>query len=206
MNTLEQLSDFHLDVLREVGNIGAGHAATALSTLLQKPIDMEVPLVQVLHFDELVDHIGGAETLVVSVFLRIEGEIPGSMYFVQDLESAKKLLRNFAGITNDNQEMFNEMELSALQEIGNILSGSYLNSLSDFTSMRLLPTVPALAIDMAGAILDIGLIELGRVSDTAILIETRFFDEHEEIEGHFFLIPDPESFSNLFRGLGVSMP
>nr|WP_210023452.1 MULTISPECIES: chemotaxis protein CheC [unclassified Paenibacillus] len=195
-----------MDVLKEVGNIGAGHAATALSKLLDKPVDMLVPKVRLLPFEEIADSVGGSEKVVIAIFLRVEGETPGNLFFILTLESAKKLLRNLVGIEIGSDEGYSEMELSALNEIGNILAGSYLTSLADFTKLNMQPTVPSLAIDMAGAILSYGLLQFGQMGDQALLIDTKFLDGKDEIEGHFFLIPDPESFERIFIALGVQTP
>lgn len=105
-----------------------------------------------------------------------------------------------------HDEEYTEMELSALSEIGNILAGSYLTSLADFTNLNMSPTVPALAIDMAGAILSYGLLQFGQMGDQALLIDTKFLDGLDQVEGHFFLIPDPESFDKIFVALGVQTP
>lgn len=203
MELFKHFKDFKMDVLKEVGNIGAGNAATALSQLLNKPIDMAVPKVQLLNFEEITDKVGGAEELVYAVFLRVEGEAPGNLFFILSPEAAMNLLNRVAGIEiSDNMEL-GEMELSALSEIGNILAGSYLSSLADFTSLTMYPTVPALAMDMAGAILGYGLLQFGQMGDDALLIDTTFFEGQNEIEGQFFLIPDPESFPKIFKSLGV---
>ncbi|MCU6795356.1 MULTISPECIES: chemotaxis protein CheC [Paenibacillus] len=206
MESFNGFADFQLDVLKEVGNIGAGHAATALSRLLDKPVDMLVPKVRMVEFEEIADSVGGAERVVIAIFLRVEGETPGNLFFILSLESAKKLLRNLVGIEVVDDEHYTDMELSALSEIGNILAGSYLSSLADFTQLYMSPTVPALAIDMAGAILSYGLIQFGQMGDHALLIDTKFLDGNDEIEGHFFLIPDPESFNKIFIALGVQGP
>ncbi len=206
MANFTKFGDFQFDVLREVGNIGAGHAATALSKLIQKEVDMKVPQVKIIPFDEIADFVGGAEAVVIAVFLRVEGDCPGNMFFIINYPSARNLLRQLLGIEKpEGDETFSEMELSALHEIGNILAGSYLSSLADFTKLNMQPSVPALAIDMAGAILSYGLIELGRAGDYALTIDTAFFEGNEEVEGHFFLIPDPESFEKLFLALGVPL-
>jgi len=199
-------AEFQMDVLKEVGNIGAGHAATALSQLLDKPVDMLVPKVRMVPFEEVADSVGGAEQGVIAIFLRVEGETPGNLFFILSLDSAKKLLRNLVGIEVLSDEGYTEMELSALNEIGNILAGSYLSSLADFTQLNMQPTVPSLAIDMAGAILGYGLLQFGQMGDQALLIDTKFLDGQEEVEGHFFLIPDPESFEKIFVALGVQTP
>jgi chemotaxis protein CheC len=196
-------ADLQLDVLREVGNIGAGHAATALAKLLDKPVDMMVPKVRVVPFEEIAESVGGVEQVVVAIFLRIDGETPGNMFFILTQESAKRLLRKIVGIEVENDEFYSEMELSALNEIGNILAGSYLSSLADFTNLNMQPTVPSLAIDMAGAILTYGLLQYGEMGDHALLIDTAFLEGKDEVEGHFFLIPDPESFDRIFAALGV---
>lgn len=205
MDPLKHIAEFQLDVLKEVGNIGAGNAATALSKLLDKPVDMRIPLVSILPFEEITESLGGSEEVVIAIFLRVVGEAPGNMFFILSHPSSKKLLNQMAGIHNPEPESFSEMEISALQEIGNILVGSYLSSLADFTKLNLTPTVPALAIDMAGAILSYGLIQYGHMGDHALLIDTKFFEGEHAVEGHFFFIPDPESFERIFIALGVPL-
>ncbi|AKG35204.1 chemotaxis protein CheY [Paenibacillus durus ATCC 35681] len=203
MELFKYQKDLKMDVLKEVGNIGAGNAATALSQLLNKPIDMAVPKVQLLGFEEIAEKVGGAEELVFAVFLRVEGEAPGNLFFILSPDAARSLLSRVAGISEVSGEELSEMELSALNEIGNILAGSYLSSLADFTSLSMYPTVPALAMDMAGAILSYGLLQFGQMGDDALLIDTTFLEGQDEIEGQFFLIPDPESFPKIFKSLGV---
>jgi chemotaxis protein CheC len=204
VSKLKPFADFHMDVLKEVGNIGAGHAATALSRLLDKPVDMLVPTVRMVPFEEISNSVGGSEQVVIAIFLRVEGETPGNIFFILSQESAKKMLINLVGIEVENEDSYSEMEISALNEIGNILAGSYLTSLADFTNLYMVPTVPSLAIDMAGAILSYGLLQYGEMGDHALFIDTKFLDGTDEIEGHFFLIPDPESFQKIFLALGVS--
>ncbi|WP_313798658.1 chemotaxis protein CheC [Cytobacillus sp.] len=209
MSFIEKISSIHLDILKEIGNIGAGHAATALSTLLNKKIDMKVPSVQIVSFDEMMNMAGGAENVVAGVFLRIEGEAPGSMFFVLPIEQATSFIREMIGDESFSLKTppYSEIGLSALQELGNILSGSYLSSLSDFTNLSLYPSVPALSIDMVGAIISYGLIELSHVSDYAIVIDTALNEDEEAdteyVKGHFFLLPDPDSFQTIFKSLGV---
>lgn len=206
MDLFKDLADFQLDVLKEVGNIGAGHAATALSTLLDKPIDMLVPRVRMVQFERISDSVGGAEEVVLAIFLRVEGDAPGNMFFILNLESATKMLRHLIGIHEPLGEGYSELELSALNEIGNILAGSYLSSLADFTRLNMSPTVPSLAIDMAGAILSYGLLQFGQMGDHALLIDTKFMEGENVVQGHFLLIPDPESFGKIFAALGVESP
>lgn len=195
----------HIDVLKEVGNIGAGNAATALSTLLNKKIHMRIPAIKIVEFNELMEYVGGPEEEIVSVFLRIQGSLPGSMFFVLKPSQAQILANQLLPETEEDIRD-NEMALSAIAEIGNILSGSYLSALSEFTLIPMFPSVPSLTIDMAGAILMQGLIEISKESDYAIVIDTMIEDErnsHHSIKGHFFLLPDPASFRTIFDALGV---
>lgn len=205
----KKIQPIHLDILREIGNIGAGHAATALSTMLNKAVDMSVPSVNIISFEEISEMIGGAENVVASVFLRILGDAPGCMFFMLPIEQAEHLLEDLLG--GQAVQLINESDsaisLSALQEVGNILSGSYLTSFSNFTGLNLQPSVPATSIDMAGAILSFGLFEISTVSDYAIVIDTAFTDieKHDNVKGHFFLLPDPDSYAKIFHALGVPL-
>ena len=203
MSIINRLAAFELDVLKEVGNIGAGNAATALSTLLDKPVDMAVPKVSLLPFEEVAERVGGSEQIVIAVFLRVEGESPGNLFFLIKEESAKGMLQGLLSFDEHSSDGYTEMELSALCEIGNILTGSYLSSLADFIGLSMAPSVPAIALDMAGAILSYGLVQYGEMGDAALLIETTFLGDGQALEGHFFLIPDPESFDKIFKALGV---
>lgn len=209
MNSDHQITDMHLDVLKEIGNIGASHAATSLSLLLNRKIEMFVPKVTLVSFDEMFDLAGGAERIVAGIFLRIQGDLSGSMFFVLPINSANQFIRR---LIEDETFDFHavpilEMGISAMQELGNILSGSYLSALSDFTGLKIHPTVPSLSVDMVGAIVSFGLIEISHYCDEVIVIETRIEEEGEvgqsSVDGYFFLLPDPESYITIFRSLGV---
>src|SRR5690606_34974029 len=130
----QKITSFHLDVLKEIGNIGAAHAATALSSLLGKKIEMKVPKVEMVSFSEMMELAGGSENVVVGIYLRIEGDAEGSMFFILPIEQANRFIRR---LIHDEQFDFNnkpvsELGLSAMQEMGNILSGSYLSYSSWF--------------------------------------------------------------------------
>lgn len=198
---LLRLNDFQLSVVKEIGNIGAGHAATALSVLMQKEIDMNVPRVHVVPLQDIDEVIGGAEQVVVGVFLRMEGEIPGSMFLMIKLESAKMLLQSLTGYAGEDE--FSEFDISALMEIGNILGGSYLAAFSDFTKANIHASVPAVAIDMAGAMINAVLMHIGLYSDTALVVDTEFWQGDKIVDSHFFFLPDPGSVEAIFKALGV---
>ncbi|MDM5246960.1 MULTISPECIES: chemotaxis protein CheC [unclassified Lysinibacillus] len=206
----QKITSLHLDVLKEIGNIGAAHAATALSNLLGKKIDMRVPKVEMVSFNDMMELAGGSENVVVGIYLRIEGDAEGSMFFILPIEQANRFIRRliYDESFDFKKRPVSELGLSAMQEMGNILSGSYLSALSDFTNLKIYPTVPGLSVDMFGAIISIGLIELSHVSDNVIVINTSIFEDgvedQETVKGHFFLLPDPDSFEAIFKSLGVS--
>ncbi len=202
-DTISGLNNFHLDVLREIGNIGAGNAATALAKLLDKRIEMKVPQVRIMKSSEVSDVLGGAETPVVGILLRIQGDISGSMMFILDEPSARLLVNILMGKPLEADLDFDEMSSSVLTEIGNILAGSYLSALSNMTNLRIMPDVPALAMDMAGAILSVPAIEFGKTSDTVLYIENVFTDGHDSVIGDLFLVPDDLSYGKLLKALGV---
>lgn len=206
MSIIENLSGRQLDILKEVGNIGAGNAATALSVLLNTKIEMAVPDVRVASFDETLGLVGGPEEVIMCIFIRIQGDIPGSMFFVLSPEQAERFVYQITKVTEFSFNNSTEWGTSVLQEIGNILSGSYLSALADLTRLEMHPTVPSLSMDMAGAILAEGLIEVSEMGDYAIVIDTMIkevSDGNQLIKGHFFLLPDSGSFATLFSALGA---
>ena len=201
---LEQVSEQYYDVLKELGNIGAGNAMTALSQMLNCKIDMRVPKVELLEFNQVGDAVGGDEQIMVGVFLGVEGDVTGSMLFLVEVESAKHLIdKIMPGMTQPGTE-FSEMELSAMQEIGNIITGAYLNSLATITNLTIFPSPPALTVDMAAAIMSVPAIEFGIYGDNILLIQSQFFDE-VEIDGYFVLVPDIESYERILSSLGISL-
>ena len=198
--SLEKVSETYLDVLKEIGNIGAGNAMTALSQMLNCKVDMKVPQVKLLDFNEVGALMGGEEQVMVGVFLGVEGDI---MMFLVEQNSAKHLLHKILG-NMVQQDGFSEIEFSAMKEIGNIITGAYLNSLSMLTNLTIIPTPPSLTLDMAGAILSVPAIEFGTLGDKILLIQSQFYDE-VEIDGYFILVPDIESYPKILSSLGISV-
>lgn len=200
--SLDQVTENYYDVLKEIGNIGAGNAMTALSQMLQCKVDMKVPQVRLLEFMEVGEMMGGEEQIMVGVFLGVEGDITGSMMFMVEEASAKHLIQKITmGMLPPGSE-FEEMGLSAMKEVGNIITGAYLNSLSTLTNLKIFPTPPALTVDMAGAILSVPAIQFGIFGDKILLIQSQFYDEIK-LDGYFILIPDLESYAKILTALGL---
>ena len=203
---LEKLEDSQFDVLKEIGNIGAGNATTALATMLNIKVDMSVPNVALLPFDNISSFIGSEEQTVVGILLEIQGDIDGMMMFLFDMKSAHHLVNSLMmrDVHQDENGMadFSEMEMSALNEIGNIVSGSYLSALSGLTGMKMVSSVPALSIDMLGAQLSVPAIEFGKYGDKLLMIQSEF-GEDDFVTGYFLLIPELESYDKILTSLGM---
>ena len=199
--TLEEMSDEYFDVLKELGNIGAGNATTALSQMMQCKVDMSVPQVRLMEFKELGKIMGGEEIIMAGIYLGIEGDIAGSIMFLLEKQAARHLVDKLMGMSMEGEE-FSEMEFSALKEVGNIITAAYLNSLSSPTGLRIQPSVPDLTVDMAGAILSVPAIEFGTLGDKMLLIQTQFFDEMV-LDGYFILVPNLDSYGKILSALGL---
>ncbi len=201
---IENMGGMVLDVLKEIGNIGAGNAATALAKMINKKVDMNVPKVQVLGLSEVPELLGGAEKQVCAIFFQLEGDIEGSIMFLLEIDDALALV---SMLMPREENVMDEFAFSALQEIGNILAGSYISSLSGLTNLNIKISIPSVAIDMAGAILSVPAIEFGQIGDMILIIENEFIEikDDDSVNGYFFLIPDMESYDTLFGSLGIQI-
>lgn len=199
---LNNMDGIYFDVLSEIGNIGAGNATTALATMLGTKVDMHVPKVDLMEFSEIGEEMGGEETIMAGIYQQIKGDITGSIMFLLEEKSARVLVSKLMGMESNPEEPFSEMEISALQEIGNIITGSYLSSLSTLTNMTIDATVPALCIDMCEAILSVPAIEFGVLGDKMLLIKTEFTDD-VKLEGYFVLVPDLDSYDKILTSIGM---
>ena len=197
----------HLDVFQEIGNIGAGNAASALAGILGKRITMSVPDVQVVPFNHILHILDGPETLVSGVLIDISGDLNGYILLLLGMEDAESMLVQALGDVvhekrgEDNE--FTELECDTILEIANILVGSFLSAISSFTGLSVTPSVPQLSIDMLGALISIATIEYGKIGDTVLFLKTQFSDLDGDISGHFFLIPDYQSYKILIESLGL---
>ena len=203
---LNQLNDIQYDVLREIGNIGAGNATTALSQMLNQKMDMSVPKVALVPFNEISDVMGSEDQTVVGIMLGFEGDVEGMMMFLFDTKSAHHLVNTL--MMRDKEDgveegaEFSDMDMSALNEIGNIVSGSYLTAISKLTNLKMISTVPEMTIDMIGALLSVPASEFGKYGDKLLLIQSQF-GELDFVNGYFLMIPELNSYDKLLESLGV---
>lgn len=199
---LKSVSAKYMDVLKEIGNIGAGNATTALASMLQCRIDMNVPEVKLIEVDELAESLGGSQRIMTAIFLEVEGDITGNIIFLLEQGSARFLVSKLMGMEVSGD--FGEMELSCIKEISNIIAGSYLNSLSTLTNLKIYPSVPHLQMDMVETILHTPVKENGEVNDQILFIQTEFKDDIQ-LGGYFVMIPDTESYGKILGALGITL-
>ncbi|MDR1619354.1 MAG: chemotaxis protein CheC [Clostridiales bacterium] len=209
MKNLSQLNAEHLDFFMEIENIGASHAATALSTLLGRPVKVRVPKVKFLEFAEVNAVLGGPENLIVSLLVEMSGDLNGFILLAQDALEAKKMsaaiVRSMGMEIEDTGELLTGLQESALNEVANILSGAYLNALSELTGLSTSKSVPKMVIDMAGAIMNLPAAIYGAYGDVVLLMETEFVDTGGDgnLNGHFLMVPDVESFHIMLSSMGI---
>ncbi|NLV16962.1 MAG: chemotaxis protein CheC [Syntrophomonadaceae bacterium] len=197
------LTGLQIDALKEVGNVGAGNAATALATMTGARVEMSVPQVGIVPFNKVADMVGGAGNAVVGVYLMVTGSATTNMLFLLSIDKALLLVDLLMGQPPGYHKILDEMSLSAISEVGNIITGTYLNALASFTGMQFVPTVPDLVVDMAGAILDSILAQFGELGDHVLVVENKFNREEYDIIGHLFMLPEPGSLNKILTALGV---
>ncbi len=202
--TLEEVNNRYVDVLKEIGNVGAGNAMTAIASMLGIRIDMNVPKVELLEVSKLGSAICPEEEIIVGIFLEVQTDINGSMMFLMKMDSARFLVNKLMGRNTEDEKEFDEMDLSALKEIGNIIAASYLNALSVMTNLMITPSIPYIAVDMAASILSVPAISFGEVGGNALLIQTEFGDD-VMISGYFILMPEQDSYEKILTALGLSL-
>ncbi|MCL2874100.1 MAG: chemotaxis protein CheC [Defluviitaleaceae bacterium] len=200
---IDSIVEEHVDILKEIASIGCGNAVTALSSLLNRRVKMSVPVVNMLDFKDVSNCIGGAENIIAGVLVGLSGDINGIMMFIVDEDIAHRFVDMLLGKPTEPHDGFSEIEYSALTEVGNILTSSYLSSLASLTRTTINQSVPQLSIDMANAILSVPAIEFGKVGDKVLFIESVFETDTENVSGYFILVPDMPSFEVIFKSLGV---
>lgn len=206
LNNYDELNDMQLDVLREIGNIGAGNAATALATILDEKVEISLPKVRITDFDTAINALGGAETMTVGVLVNFDGEAHGMIMFLLNMEDAKAIMSILIQDDEEGQDgQLSELKLSAIKEIGNILGSSYINSISQLTGLRIHVSIPYIAIDMAGALMSVPIIEFGSVGEKVMFIEEVFSAEENKLSSNIIMFAEIETLKIIMERLGLDI-
>ena len=204
IKTFDELSSLEIDPLREIGSIGTGNAATALSTLLKREVRIALPEVRIMGYNEAIEWIGGPEAVTAGVLVRMSGQMNGIMLSVQQLEFVNLVLESMVGTKISGYEELDDMGRSALVEVGNITISTFINALSGLSDISLELTVPAFAVDMQGAILAVPMAEYGGTSDYLMTIGGNFVCDNKQVPCRLLLSPDIRSLNFLLKKLGVA--
>jgi len=206
LNNYDELNDMQLDVLRQIGKIGAGNAATALATILDEKVEISLPRVRITDFDTAINALGGAETMTVGVLVNFDGEAHGMIMFLLNMEDAKAIMSILIQEDEDGQDgQLSDLKLSAIKEIGNILGSSYINSISQLTGLKIHISIPYIAIDMAGALMSVPIIEFGSVGDKVMFIEEVFSAEENNLSSNIIMFAEIETLKTIMERLGLEI-
>ena len=203
MKSYEDLNGLELDTIREMGSIGMGNAATALSSMLGCEVRIDLPEVRIMGYNEAIDWIGGPEVITAGVLVHMSGELNGIMLSVQQMEFVNLVLERMIGQTVENYEELTELDSSALVEVGNIMISTFINALCSLADISTRLTVPAFGVDMQGAILAVPMAEFGGQSDYIMTIGANFICGGREVPSRLLLSPDIRSLNFLLKKLGV---
>jgi chemotaxis protein CheC len=205
MLDIRALQPAQLDALREVANMGAGHAATALSQMTDNRIMVSVPRLQIARLDDVPESIAASEAVMATVMTHVLGDLSGRTLLIFPHESATRLAEILLRREPGTIVELGELEQSAIKEVGNILCAAYLNALSEFLGMMLLPSVPSLAIDLCAAVLTTAFADFVREHDYVLSIETQFqMQQGEPVQGHFLLLPDVQSLKSILSTIRLA--
>ena len=199
----DELNSMHIDVLREIGSIGSGNASTSLASVTQQKITMTVPQVQILDINKILRILGGPEKIISAVLVKFSGDIEGIMLYLQSLEFINVVLKSTLSKTVESYDQLTELEYSALIEIGNIMISSYINAITSLINVQVDLTVPANAINMLGAIMNVPMTEYGYNSDKMMIINGSIICDGQKIESDLLMIPDIPSLQTIMEKLGV---
>lgn len=205
INGFKDLNPVHLDVLTEVGNIGSGNASAALSNMINKNVEVEMPQVKVVSFQEAMDQPGGAEQVVAGTMTRLSGGMEGMILLLMDRDFVNTIIECFFSHDVDRLLDMSEDEISALTEVGNIMSGAYVSAVGQLSGLEVKLESPGFHVDMMGALMSVPVIEFGEVGDEILYIDKTLSIDGKRMNTKLFLIPTIESLQKLMRELGIEV-
>ena len=204
LKSYNDLNTDHLDALREIGNIGSGNAATALASMLDKEVDIAVPEVRFLEVNDVVERLGGPEQIYIGLLLSLSEDVSGMIMFLLNKNFANNMLETFTGEGFAEDGSLSELNISAIQEVGNIMAASYVNAIASLTGLTINISVPSISIDMVGSILTVPAIYYANISDKIMLIENQLgYEKNSDSFNPVLLIPEVESLEKIMISLGL---
>ena len=203
IKSYEEMNELEMDILKEIGSIGGGNAATAMSSMLNAKVNMSLPKVVILGFNEALDYLGDPEELVAAIFVEMSGELSGIMLLILTKEFSDEVLFRMLGKVDSDFLELEEIDSSVLMETGNIVISSYITAMASLTNVNVELSVPQLAITMVGGIMSAPMSLMGQHSDRIMMITGQFTIDGKALDSEMLLLPDVESLNVLMKKLGV---
>lgn len=203
IKTYEEMNELEIDILKEIGSIGGGNAATALSSMMNAKVNMSLPKVEILDFNEALVNVGDPEEVVSAILVEMSGELGGIMLFILTKEFSDEILLRMLGKTKEDFFELEEIDSSVLMEIGNIVISSYITAMASLVNMSVELSVPQLAVNMLGGIMSVPIAMMGQHSDRIMMITGKFKIDGKALNSNMLLLPDVESLNVLMKKLGV---
>ena len=197
------INDMHIDVLREIANIGSGNAASSLSKMLNHPVDISIPSIGIRGFNDAYEALGGADAVMVGTLLMIKGDIDGMMMFLMPVDVACDLVNLLMYTDIKSHEEIDEMGFSAINEISNIMSGTFVGAISGMTGLHIDISPPEATLDMLGSLMSVPSIYFAKVSDTLLLTQNELVIAGKKTRASVLLLPDMPSLEKLMTSLGI---
>ncbi len=195
---------FEKDILKEIGSMGASHAANSLSSMIGETVFIEVPLLEVIPVERIPELMGGPEEHAAGVFVKYHGDLDATFMVIFPYNAAIEVAEVILGVVDKESYGFTDMETSAIKEVGGIMASHFANALSDFLGFKIMPTAPAFSCDMAGAMLEFLTVDVGQKTEETILFATTFQSSTKLIKGYMFLAPEINSLSKIFDAIRKS--
>ena len=205
ITSYSELNDAHIDVLKEIGNIGAGNAATSLGVMLDEDVNIDLPRVRIEGYDSVVTSLGGHEEMCVAVLVNFSGDVDGVVLFILNIDDAKGIMDVLVGEDDSELPGLSEMKISMIKELGNILGSSYIGSISTLTGMHIELSVPHLAIDMIGAILAAPIIEYCAEDSKVLFIEEKFRTASRHLNSNVIMFTGITALKDILGRLGLEI-
>ena len=205
MDSFDNLNELHIDVLREIGNIGSGNAATALSTMLDRKVDISVPVVRILDYATVTEELGGPEEILAGLLLSLCGDVTGMFMFLLHKNFAHMIINTLVGMDLDSIGELDEYSSSAICEVGNIMAASYVNAIASLTGLVIDISPPDICVDMVGAILSVPAIYFANIGDKIIFIQDEIDRQEDDARSssHILMIPEADSLAKIMERLGI---
>ncbi|MCI8285003.1 MAG: chemotaxis protein CheC [Firmicutes bacterium] len=200
----DNLTSIQMDALKEIGNVGSGNAAVALSQILNHTVKMDVPTVEILGYEETMNMLGGPEEIASAVLVELVEGMNGMMLFIQQKDFLGSVLNTLLSKELTSFEEMDEMDASAIMEVGNILLSSYVTAISNFAGFKIDISVPAHTVNMIGGILSVPIVEMAEETEKMLMIHGYFIIDGQKISSNILLIPDMGSLNKLLESLGVN--